>query len=325
MRLDTINRILNHTLHSVDPQFRGDANETLAFARQLEHFFAKMYEVQYPESVGRKIVPVDTSVPTGARAHTYRMLDDVGEAAIIDDYSNDLPSVDAYGKEYSEKIVPIGNSFFISIQDLRSASMLGIDIDSRKANAARKVMERKLDALIATGDSSVSMKGIANNASVNLVSSLTGSWATATAAQIQADLEKISKTVFDQSKGVYGNPDNPSSKLTLAMGTAQYSRLASLRIDTFNMMTVLEYAKQHIPFIGDIVSWSRLDTADAEGDGPRIIAFPQDPDVVSTIIPQDFEMLPMQPKALGYSVPCHMRWGGVVVRYPVGMVYADGC
>jgi hypothetical protein len=137
-------------------------------------------------------------------------------------------------------------------------------------------------------------------------------------------LEKISKTVFDNSKGIYGNPDT-GSKLTLAMGTAQYSLIATKRIDTFNMMTVLEYAKAHIPFIGDIKPWSRLDLANQAGNGARIVCFPSDPDVVSTVIPQDFEMLPMQPKALGYSVPCHMRWGGVVVRYPVGMVYADGC
>lgn len=325
MRLDTIQKILATTLPSVDPSFRGDANETLAFARQLEHFFSKVYDVKYPDSMGRSLVPVDTSVPTGARSHTYRQFDDVGEASLITDYANDLPTVEAYGKEYTEKVVPIGNAFFISIQDLRSAAMLGIDIDTRKAEGARKIMERKLDALIAVGDSSVSMKGVANNASVNTVSGLTGSWSTATAAQIQADLEKIAKTVFDQSKGVYGNPDTGTA-LTLAVGTAQYSLLATKRLDTFNMTTVLEYVKSgKIPFISDIKPWSRLDLADAEGDGPRIIAMPQDPDVVSTIIPQDFEMLPMQPKALGYSVPCHMRWGGVVVRYPVGMVYADGC
>lgn len=325
MRRDTLLAILNASLPSVDPQFRGDANETLAFARQLEHFFSKLYEIKYPDVMGRMLVPVDTSVPTGARSHTYRQFDDVGEAVIVNDYSNDLPAVEAFGKEYTEKVIPIGNSFFISIQDLRSAAMLGIDIDTRKAEGARKVMERKLDSLIAIGDTSVSMTGVANNANVGTVSGLTGSWSTATAAQIQADLEKIAKTVFDNSKGIFGNPDT-GTQLSLAVGTAQYSLLATKRIDTFNMMTVLEYVKAgHIPFIRDVKPWSRLDTADAGGTGPRIIAMPQDPDVVSTIIPQDFEMLPMQPKALGYTVPCHMRWGGVVVRYPVGMVYADGC
>ena len=324
VHLDQLKAILAATLPGLIPGWRGDANETLAFARQLEHFYAKVYEIKYPGLAGRELIPINTEVPTGALSHTYRMFDDVGEAAIVDSYANDVPMVDAYGKEYSEKIVPIANGFFISIQDLRSAAMLGIDIDTKKATTAQKIMERKLDKLIALGDTDTSMPGAAKNSNVTVFSTgITGTWASATAAQIVKDLELMSKAVFDQSKGVYGNPDE--TPLTIAMGTAQYSILAATRLDSFNQTTILEYAVQKIPFIGEIKHWAQLDLANASNNGPRIMVYPKDPDVIETVIPQDFEMLPLQQKGLGYQVPCHMRWGGTLIRYPIGMVYVDGC
>jgi len=335
MRRDQLARLLAATLPSVDPTFRGDANETLAMARQLEYFFAKIYEVEYPDSVGRKLIPIDTSVPTGARAHTFRMFDDVGQANVIEEYSDDLPMVDSYGKEFAQKIIGLGAAFFVSIQDIRSAQMLGVDIDTRKAISARKILERKLDSMLCNGDTATSLPGFATSSDVPLLkgagssvggSDLTGGWGTATAAQIQADIEKMCKAVFDNTLGVHGNPDT-GSKLTLALPPLAYSRIATLRIDTFNMLTVLEYEKLHNPFIQDIVSWSRLAVAGelvSSAATARAVAYSRDPDVLSGIIPQDFEMLPMQPKSLGYTVPCHMRFGGVTIRYPKAMVYADG-
>lgn len=347
MNRAAIARYLAATLPFVDPAaamgvVRADANETLVMARQLEHFYAKIYEYEYPEAKGRKIIPIDTSVPSGARAHTYKMFDDVGNAAIIDDYADDLPNVDAKGYETAAGIVGIGDSFTISIQDLRSAAMMGVDIDTRKATGARKIMERKLDALIAGGDSVRKVNGFASDSNVTQLkgagvtggTDLTGNWATATAAQIQADVEKIGKSVFDNTLGVHGDPDSGTA-LTLVLPTDLYSRIASLRIDTFNTMTVLKYILENNPFVKEVTSWARLNStsggglglgylAGATSGGSRAVAFHRDPDVVSAVISQDFEMLPMQPKSLSYKVPCHMRFGGTVIRFPKALTYADG-
>jgi hypothetical protein len=331
-------RYLNATLPSVDPMWRGDANETIAMARQLEHFFAKIYEVEYPLTKGRKLIPVDTSVPSGASAHTYRMFDEVGQAKLIASYADDLPLVNATGKEYANPVRGIGDAFFLSIQDIRASAMLGVDLDTRLANTARDVMERKLDALMASGDSTAGLGGFATNADVLTGclngagvtggTDVTGSWvASATAAQIQADLEKIAKAIFVNTKGIHGDPD--SSKLTVALPTDLFAKLSSTRLDGFNMITLREYLIEHCPFIGEIVSWSRLDaigkTGGASSGGGRVVVYSKDADVVQAVIPQEFEMLPMQPKALGYYVPCHMRFGGVTIRYPKAMQYVDGC
>lgn len=326
MRSDTIKAILSRTLPEMG--IHADANETLAFTRQLEHVFTKVYEYEYPDGAGRRLVPIDTSVPTGAEAHTYRMTDDIGEADIIDSYADDLPLVEAYGTEHVSKVIGLGDAFFVSVQDLRRAAMMGFNIDQRKAIAARKMVERKLDALLATGNTKVGFTGLANHATPagDLCTPVNGNWldAATTAAEIQADIEKLCRKVFVDTKGVHGNPDN-GSQLTIAVSTAQYARLASTRLDSFNTLSLLQYLTANLPMVREITSWNRLELADAAGTGPRVVAYHKDPDVISGVVPQEFEIMPMQARNLGYYVPCHMRFGGVVVRFPKALAYMDAC
>jgi hypothetical protein len=319
-------RILSHDLGRMDPQFRGDANETLLMAKSLEHYYAKNYEVKYPPSKGRLIVPINTTVNTGANSHTYKQTDEMGEAKILDSYADDVPMVGVKGAEFSEKIVPIADGYFISIQDLRAAAFSGQDIDGRKALAARKVMERKLDKLIALGDAGVAMKGFANHASVPLetaAGTLNGGWDAATNADIIEDLEFMSKQVYDRTLGTRGDPDQGEG-VTIALPTTKFSLLAARKINDYSDTTLLEWAKAKLLFVKEITSWGRLNTADAALTGPRAVVYVKDPDVVECVIPQDFEQMAPQAKGLGWQINCHMRWGGVVWREPKAATYYDG-
>jgi len=325
MRHDTIQRILERTLPVVDQDYRGDANETAAMARQLEHFFSKLYQIEYAEAMGRKIVPLNFEVPSGASAFTYVQMDERGEADILDSYSKDFPMVEEFGTESTGKTLPIAAGFFVSLQDLRAAAMLGRDIESRKADMARRAMERKLDAILCVGDTKSGLKGLANLSGPSVLTAgtdFTGGWSTATSDQIQEDVEALQKKIFDDTLGVHGNPDN-GTKLTLALPPAAYSAIATRRLDNFHEMTMLQYILKNSPFVGDIVSWARLATAGASS-ATRAVWFERSNDVLEGIISQEVEILPMQPKALGWQVPLHMRTGGVIARYPKAIFYADG-
>jgi hypothetical protein len=315
--------LLTSTLPFVDKQFKGDANETMAMAKSLEHYFAKVYETKYPPSKGRLIVPIDTSVPSGAQSHTYRESNDVGEAKVLASYAEDVPMVNGYGTEQTEKIIPIADGYYISIQDLRAAALMGQNIDERLANQARKVMERTFDNLLAIGSATHGMTGFANNANVPVdPSATTGGWDTASSDVIQADLEVMAREVFDTTKGAHGDPDVDGG-VTLVLPSTAFSLIAGKRLDEFHDTTILEWAKSKLTFIKEITSWGRLDTAGASS-ATRAVAFAKDPDVVSGILPQDFEQMPPQPRGLGFQVSCHMRFGGVVWRYPLAGAYFDG-
>lgn len=325
MRHDTIRRILESTLPTVDRDYKADANETAAMARQLEYFFTKLYQIEYAESMGRKIVPLNFEVPSGASAFTYVQMDERGEADILDSYARDFPLVEEFGTESTGKTLPISAGFFVSLQDLRAAAMLGRDVESRKADMARRAVERKLDAVLCTGDTKSGLKGLANLTDPAVLTGGTdfiGGWSTATSDQIQEDFEKLQKKIFDDTLGVHGNPDN-GTKITLVLPPAAYSAISTRRLDNFHEMTVLQYMLKNSPFVGDITSWARLATAGA-GSTPRAVWFERSNDVVEGIISQEVEVLPMQPKALGWQVPLHMRTGGVIARYPKAIFYADG-
>lgn len=44
---------------------------------------------------------------------------------------------------------------------------------------------------------------------------------------------------------------------------------------------------------------------------------------MQAIVPVQFESLPAQAVSLHYSVPCHARVGGTIIRRPLSMVYVD--
>lgn len=323
LRSDTIKAILAQTL----PQMgcKGDAGETLAFSRMLEHVFTKVHEFKYPEGAGRRLVPVNYEVESGAETHTYRMTDDVGEADLIDSYADDLPLVDAYSTEHTGKVAGIGAGFFISIQDLRRAQMTGVNIDVRKATGARKMMERKLDKLMFNGDSKVAMTGFANSAAVAVETAVNGDWTNAatTNAEILADIDQLLAKIFDDTKSVYGNPDN-GTKITLALPSAEYRALMGRNYSEFQVgKTLLQHIRE-LEQIEAVTTWQRLATADAAGTGPRMVGYVKDPDVIEAVIPQEFELMALQMRNLGYYTPCHMRFGGTIIRAPKAVCYMDG-
>ena len=112
---------------------RFDANETAAFARQLEDIdLSSGYKVQYPELKGDKIIPIRTAINEGAEEYTYRVMDKAGLARVIANYAEDLPRVDVQGKEVTTKLFGLGASFGYSTQDLRRSRMLSVALDAER-------------------------------------------------------------------------------------------------------------------------------------------------------------------------------------------------
>ena len=330
MKRAVIRQMINKGCARWLPEVRADSNESLAMARQLEYIITKVYEYKYAEAIGRSLMPTRTDVPSGAKSYTYRITDQVGSAKIIDSYADDLPLVNVRGEEQSSLIQGIGDAFFVSIQDIRAAAMAGIDIDAVMGTTARKIIERTHDQIIAYGSPAYKLSGFATNANVladSLVTGgstagLLGAWLTNTAAQILQDIEFLSRIIYKQSTGVWGDPDTGTA-VDLVLSQTLWSVVASKRLDQYNQITIGDYVKAgRIPFLRSIRGWARLNTAGGDGNS-RVVGYVNSDEVLSVVVPQEFEMLPMQIKNMGYEIPCHMRTGGVQVIYPAAMFYAD--
>lgn len=297
----------------------ADPGTSAAFLRALTHIVSKTYDKRYPDLKARLFIPVDSSVPAGAEFFVWRSWDYAGMAKIITDYADDLPMADVMAVEVTQKVEGLGNAYAYSINDLKAAAMSGIPLDTKRTYAVRRTHENRVDALAAFGDAASGFTGFLNNANVPIITTpdIHGGWDTATAAEILSDLNLICNSIVTTSKEAF-TPD------TLLLPVSRYSLLASKPYSDVVPDTVLEVFLKNSPYIRSVDQWHRLDTADSLGTGPRCVAYKRDPEMLGLVIPQEFEQLPPQPQNLAFKIPCWSKIGGVVVYYPISMVYGDG-
>lgn len=297
---------------------RWDDKFTAVLQKQLEYVKTKTYDIVYPEKKARRLIPVSNEIDPGAESMVYRQWDEFGAAVVIANYADDLPLVDVMVEEFTVKIQSLGQAYQWSIQDLRRSAMSGAMLDSRRARAARRAIENKIDDIAAAGLASGGLKGFVNHPNVTLVAPITGSWASASALQILADLDHLVTSIIETNKETF-MPD------TLVLPYSLFKIISTKPMSVDNTTTVLQTFLKNSTHIRNVETWYKLDNADAAGTGPRIVCYKRDPEVLTLEIPQEFEQFPPQARNLSFVVPCHARIGGVVIYYPLAMAYMDGC
>jgi hypothetical protein len=296
---------------------RMDANETALFSRQLEAIETRLFEVKYPDGHAIELVPLNTAIDPGAETYTYRAYDYVGRAKRVSNFATDFPRVDVSGKEVQRKLQNYGASYGFDLQQLRAARFANFQLEQKLDVAARRVIMRELDQKLWFGDTDIAIYGLANSTLVSPTAVITGTWASATALNILADLQKLINAPSVASKGV-------------EQTTAVVLPHASWLIVTTKFMgaeapgmTVLDMAKKANPGVAFYESY-KLDLADAEGDGPRAVAYADDAEKVEGLVPTEFEVLPAVDEGGQFTVKVMMRTGGVILRYPAAVAYMDG-
>lgn len=329
-----------------------DSSQAAMFARQLETVFTETYDVEYPENKGRVFFPVDSRVGPGDETYTYRTFDMKGLATVINNYADDFPDAEVVASETRQSVRSLGAGYSYSIQEMRAAAKAGLPLDQKKAQAAREIMERKLDLISFIGDPNSGLYGFFTcpgvQGSGTTVTNIDGSsysaaaaltpahaWtqaninsATTTPAGIVADLNAMTAQIFTKTMGIYTGD-------ALLLGTIDYSILAqNLSHPTYNDGTILQMVLASSAFLKSC-DWSpRLDTVfqsggavgtpSTPGTKPGVAVWARNPRVCSHIIPQEFEQFAPQPVGMKFKVPCHMRTGGLEVRYPLAIAVMRG-
>lgn len=305
---------------------RLDAAESAFFSRQLESIDEQQYEVVYAETKARTLLPTQAGVDEDAIVYTYRMYDHVGQAKIIADHSDDLPSVDVSGAERSLNIKDLGLAYGFSIREIRAAMKGGYDLDGAKAVACRKGINRSIDNILATGNAAHGLTGflgISGVPSYTLADKSGGGklWVNATPDEIASDITGI---VSARKLALKGADDEMEfDKFSIVMPIDKYTLIAQTRMGDGSDKTILKFVMETSPFIESINSWSKC-TAAGGGGTDRMVCYPKDPLVVAALVPQEFKAQPPQQKNLRFVINCTASCGGVVCRYPVAMAYADG-
>lgn len=308
-------------LRAIEASGRFDANESMFFARQLEAIKAQTYDVKRANLNALQLMPVSTDVPEGATTITYRQYDTVGMAKVIANYANDLPRADVTGKEFTSNIRSIGNAFGYNTQEIRSAIFAGVNLPARKAMAATRAHQEKINALAFTGDADHGLPGLISNANVpavTLAADGTGSsktFASKTADKIVRDVNSLITKIISQSKGVHRATE-------VWMPVEQYALIATTQNSTASDTTILQFLQQVHPGV-TFRQVVELDGAGASS-ADRMYAIENSRDNWAIEIPMMMKMYSPQQKGLEFEVPVESRFGGVIIEYPLAFSFADG-
>lgn len=308
-------------LRAIENTGRLDANEGIFFARSLEAIRAQTYDVKRVNLAALNVMPVDTSIPEGATTITYRQFDTVGMAKVIANYANDLPRADVAGKEFTSAIRSIGIAFGYNTQEIRSAVFSGVALNTRKAAAATRAHQEKINQIAFFGDAENGLPGLFTNTNipeVTLLADGTGSaktFASKTAEKIVRDVNSVINKVLVQSKGVHRATE-------VWMPIEQYALIATTQNSSASDTTILSFLQQVNPGV-TFRSLVELDGAGA-GGADRMYALENSADNYQLNIPMMMRMHSPQITGLEYVVPCESRCGGVTVEYPLAFAFADG-
>jgi hypothetical protein len=258
------------------------------------------------------MVPVSTEAPDWAETITQRSFDSVGIAKIIANYADDLPRADVFASETVVKVKDIGVSYGYNIAEMRASEATGAALDTKKANAARKSIDIKVNQLAMIGEAVYGLYGLLNHPNIGTTVGLNGDWANVatTAEQILSDLNTLTQAIPGQSKSVHRTT-------RISMADTDYNVLSTKFVADSGGKTVLQVYRENNP---DVTLIPVVELRDAGAGGLNaIIASEFDADNYAFEMVMPFSQLPAQARNLELVVPCLARAGGVNVTYPLAL------
>lgn len=269
-------------------------------------------------------IPMQDGVQPWQSAWGYKVVSEVGMAAFIADYADDLPPVARFLTPKSVGIKTIGDSYAYSEFELQQWLATKVDLSRDDAETARRKIDEKADDVLLMGDEGQGVTGLFNNENVTVVESSAG-------ASGQTDFEnKTYKEIVAQFRAVFAAQKNlfKDKKVATKIDSVILPDDAFGYLETTNVSdsidkSILDSLKAKFP---QIVNWYRselLEDAGANGTG-RAVFYRKAKNVLSYVLPEPFRQKNPQEQSLHYKVPCYARIGGTVIKNLKGVVYCDG-
>lgn len=301
-----------------------DAQAAMGFVTsQTSYIERQVNEIQYPDIQYPQLVPVDTTASPWAKTVTYYSSDKFGKAGWINGNSDDIPIAGTEKTKNETAVYTAGIGYAYGLEEISQAQMLGINLPGDDAQAARRAYEEMVDRVVIGGDASKGFYGLINVPGVTVGTATTGGWATATPAQILAD-------VNNQLTGQYTGTLYTAPVDTLLLPYTAWLLLTTRMVSDLSTETIFSWLLRNNVYTAvtgqplSVRGLRQLDTAGAGGTR-RMVAYRRDPSVVKVHIPMPHRFLPVfQAGPIRYEVPGIFRLGGVDVRQPLLFSYVDG-
>jgi len=275
------------------------------FARQLEHIKAKSYDVVYADLIAREMFPVSNEAAEGVDTITYRTYDRTGAAKIINSYADDLPRADIFGKETIIPARSVGISFAYNRDEILKAQLTGSSLEQRRANAAQRAWEEKVDEIAWLGSAEDGLIGFLSHPNIPSMSSGTGGWLTASPDEIIKDFNDAVAQVRSSTK-------MKERVNTVMVPVRVYNHLSGTPRASNSDTTILQFILQNVEGLQEIRPVNEL-TTDA-------VFYDKNPDKLQLEVVKELEFLPVQERGLELLVPGWGKTAGVNVYYPLSVL-----
>lgn len=302
-----------------------DAQAALGFViSQTSHIEREVNQTSYPEIQYPGLIPVDTTAHPFAKSVTYFSSDKAGVAGWINGNADDVPNASTNMEKHETAVHMAGIGYAYGWEEIQHAQMLGMNLTSDYAMAARRAYEEMVDRISLEGDTTKNFEGLFNNSNVPQAAATNGDWSASGTTE-----DQILQDVNDALQNVHTNTVTTAMADTLLLPWKSFNLLATTRLgDT--QSTVLEFLQRHNIYTANtgqpllIRGMRKLDTAGISG-GKRMIAYRRNPQVLKLHIPMPHRFLPVfQSGPLRFEVPGVFRLGGLDIRRPKEVVYTDG-
>lgn len=302
-----------------------DQQAALGFViAQTAYVETSVYAIRYPDIQYPQLIPVDTSAHPFAKTVTYFSSDKAGLAAWINGNADDVPMADVEMSQFETPVYTAGIGYGYGWEEINQAQMLGINLASDKASAARRASEEMIDRVALEGDTTKGMEGLFDNSAVTASGATNGDWEGGVTTP-----DEIIQDVNDCLTNVQTQTNNIVLADTLLLPYARWNYIASRRLTDTNM-TILEFIRQNNVYTAqtrsplEIRATRKLDDAGVSSDA-RMIGYRRDPEVLKLHIPMTHRFLPVwQSGPLRWDIPGVMRLGGLDIRLPNEISYVDG-
>ncbi len=209
-----------------------------------------------------------------------------------------------------------------TLPELESAQKLGRPVDQQKFKGMQLKYQMDVDEQVYIGDTSLGLTGLVNGSQVtNVSNAVTGNWATATPAQILADVNEILNSAW-ASTGYAICPRE------LRLDPVRFSLLVSQIVSSAGNISLLEFLKVNslsnsingVPLNIQPLKWL---VGRGTSSTNRMMAYTNDMERVR------FPLVPLQRTPLEYRDIRQLttyfgRLGGVEFVYPETIAYRDG-
>ena len=271
--------------------------------------------IQYPKLVG-----ISREASPHADTITYYSYDGTGEMIDVANRATDIPFVEVSTEQHNVDIQWKALAYDWSDREIGKAMLTGINLEQRKVRTAFRIAEEEKERVFLNGNAAYGWDGMINNTTIPTATA-TNEWSTATALQIQSDINELLVGSWDATNQV-------RIADTLLLPVDQFGRLQNPMGDDANR-SIMSYIKENNIYTSTtgnelmVMTVRQLQDAGA-GTTDRAIAYPRDMDVLRYHIPQELQFIEPQRVGMSWIYYGNMVLGGLEIMEPTAMRYLDG-